>query len=398
MQGQSSSFSLSTSQRRLSLALHFGFVLIGIINTLLGAVLPALSSSWKMNDSQAGTVFFTQALGAMLGSAASGYLIKKIGVVRLLVTGFILMAASLAGLSFSNRAGGVLMIFSCGLALGLTIPTINLVIALMYRERRAAAVNLLNFAWGVGAAIGPLLVAWLGGKSGIGLPLGVFAALLSTTALFLALCKPVALHSPTSERQGKVSTRWREWLNAYVLLTGVMLFFYVGTETATGGWLASYAKRLNVNADSIWAITQSVFWAGLLIGRAAAPLLLRRDREKYLILFCSFVSLSGIAFILLGETSTTVLIGASFAGLGMSIIFPTTFAVFTERLGEAATEITGLLFVIGSLGGAILPWLVGQASAVYSNLRIGMVVIFLGATLVCVLQAIILIVLRRANR
>jgi MFS transporter, FHS family, glucose/mannose:H+ symporter len=398
MQNNSSSLSAQIHNYRLSAILHFGFVVVGIVNTLLGPILPTLSSKWRLNDAQAGYLFVAQATGAMLSAAASGYLIARFGVIRVLVTGFTLMAASLICLSLSNWAAGLLAIFCCGVSLGLTNPTINLLVAEIHQERRAAAINLVNFAWGVGAATGPLLVAALGSDGRMGLPLLLLAALLFVTALLIALCQSVSVSTPSQADTPATHASWREASGVYVVLTGALIFCYVGTETATGGWLASYAQRLNTHSGTNWAITQSIFWAALLLGRATAPLALRHLTERRLLLLCAFTSLLGSGLILSSETSAGIFIGASLTGLGMSAIFPTTIALFTEHCGALATKMTGPLFLLGSLGGAAIPWLVGQASALYANLRIGMAVIFSGAVLVFALQAAITKILAQHNR
>lgn len=45
--------------------LHIGFVLIGIVNTLLGPILPMLSARWRLDDAGAGALFFVQSAGAI---------------------------------------------------------------------------------------------------------------------------------------------------------------------------------------------------------------------------------------------------------------------------------------------------------------------------------------------
>lgn len=395
MQSNSPSRQTQTHNYRLSIIIHAGFVIVGIVNTLLGPILPALSSKWSLNDSQAGYLFAALAVGAMLGAALSGWLMDRFGVIRLLVTAFALMAASLLCLSLSNWTIGLLAIFFCGASLGLTNPTINLLVAEIHQERRAAAINLVNLAWGVGAASGPLLIAGLGGDGNTGLPLRIIAALLLLTALLIALCQSVSVSGRT---EAEPAASQGDWAKAYVLLTGALIFCYVGTETATGGWLASYAKRLNSGSDSYWAVSQSIFWAGLLLGRALASLALRRLTEQRLLLVCAFLSLLGLGFILSGDTAAYIFAGAGLAGLGMSAIFPTTIALFTEYCGASANRLTGPIFLFGSLGGALIPWLVGQASNLYSSLRIGMLVIFSGAALVLVLQIAITNLLARQSR
>jgi MFS transporter, FHS family, glucose/mannose:H+ symporter len=395
MQSNSTSLQAQAHNYRLSIIIHAGFVIVGIVNTLLGPILPALSAKWSLNDSQAGYLFAALAAGAMLGAAFSGWLIGRLGVIGLLVTGFGLMAASLLCLSLSNWTIGLLAIGFCGVSLGLTNPTINLLVAEIHQERRAAAINLVNLAWGVGAATGPLLIAGLSSDGNPSLPLRMLAALLLLTAGLIALCRSVPVNR---KAQAETAAGFGDWAKAYVLLTGALIFCYVGTETATGGWLASYAKRLDTGSDSYWAITQSIFWAGLLLGRAMASLALRRLTEQRLLLFCALLSLTGLGFILSGDTGAQIFTGAGLTGLGMSAIFPTTIALFTEYCGASASRMTGPIFLLGSLGGAVIPWLVGQASNLYTNLRIGMLVIFSGALLVMVLQIAITNILARQNR
>jgi fucose permease len=49
--------------------------------------------------------------------------------------------------------------------------------------------------------------------------------------------------------------------------------------------------------------------------------------------------------------------------LGLAAVFPTTFAIFTRQFGRQASQLTGFFFVLGGMGGALIPWLVGLTSA-----------------------------------
>jgi fucose permease len=129
----------------------------------------------------------------------------------------------------------------------------------------------------------------------------------------------------------------------------------------------------------------SFFWAGLLIGRAIAPAALRQVSESALVLISLLMAGAGLAVILAGSSLISVSSGASLAGLGMAAIFPTTLAIFTRHFGRKASQVTGLLFVAGSLGGALIPWLVGFTSARSGELRIGLLI-----PLFCVASMIVL--------
>lgn len=369
--------------------LHLGFVLIGVVNTLLGPILPLLSARWRLDDAGAGALFFVQSAGAIVGSALSGLLIKRFGFLPLLVAGFGLMAVSTACLGFESRVAGALSISGIGLSLGLTIPTINLLISELNIGRRAAALNLLNLAWGVGAVSGPVLVPTLSRAIGFTVALLCVTALLSVIGILIARSS-VLLPNAVGAREATRSGAMRLWLTPYALLTATLVFVNIGTESATGGWIASYVQRIGPSSQFSWAVAPSLFWAGLLTGRAAAPFILRRIADTRMILLGMFVAVSGLVVILVGTTIVLVLIGVGITGLGLAPVFPTTIALFTERFGHDASRLTGTLFILAGLGAAVFPWFVGLASTHYGALRAGLVVPLVGASLMIVLHTAIM--------
>ena len=86
----------------------------------------------------------------------------------------------------------------------------------------------------------------------------------------------------------------------------------------------------------------------------------------------------------------TVSSGAGLAGLGMAAVFPTTFAIFTRQFGRQASQLTGFVFVLGGVGGALIPWLVGFISARFGDLRMGLLIpLFCVASMIVLQVAII---------
>ena len=48
--------------------LYLSFILIGIVNTLLGPTLPFFYEKWRLNDVQAGYLLAAQGLGGLFGT------------------------------------------------------------------------------------------------------------------------------------------------------------------------------------------------------------------------------------------------------------------------------------------------------------------------------------------
>src|SRR5260370_14697924 len=73
----SSKPSSSSSNRKLILAGHIAFLPTGILQTLLGPMLPTLIARWALNDTQAGNLFLVQFLASLAVVQLSGLLLPR---------------------------------------------------------------------------------------------------------------------------------------------------------------------------------------------------------------------------------------------------------------------------------------------------------------------------------
>ena len=380
----------------------FGFLLVGVVGTLLGPILPMLAAKWQVGDAEVSWLFVAQFSGGIIGSALSGRMIARVGLLRLLTYGYAATAAAVACLGVSSRAIGLLSVFCFGFTLGLTGPVISLLMAEVYPNRRAVALNVVGFAWALGAVAGPPMIALLARDGGLIRPLGGLAMMLLGVASLIAWRALVDspsgsdLRAPNRKNPAHLDgSARRPWRSLYAFLTGALIFLYVGTETATSGWIATYAQRLSAPTNEFGTMTPSVFWLGLLIGRAVAPAVLILVSEAALVLISLFIGGAGLLIILFGSNLVSVTLGVGVTGLGLAAIFPTTFAIFTRYFGALSSELTGSFFVVGGLGGALIPLLVGFVSGRTGDLRLGLLVPALGVAVMIVLQLCIVQVLGR---
>jgi MFS transporter, FHS family, glucose/mannose:H+ symporter len=379
-------FAAETPTAGLRTLLHAGFVLTGIVTTLLGPLLPLLAARWSISDGQAGLLFSAQFGGALVGVLSSGPLLTRRGYGSTILLGFVLMGAGVGLLGFAPWMLGMGAVFLYGMGLGWTIPATNLWVAEMAAPRQAAALSILNLAWSIGAVASPALIGVFKNSLGArGFEMGLAAALglmaLSLLPNWMASSRRSASGAQMAGPRSAVP-----WKSHGVFSLGAFFFLYVGTETAVGGWAASSAKRVSVGWGSTWLLAPSFFWGALLLGRAAAPLVLRRVSERALVL-AGLVLASGamLAWILSG-TVAGIIAGAAIAGLGLAPIFPILVAWLSQQMGSGTKRASGPMFALGNAGGATLPWLVGVASTQSGSLRAGLAVPFVGSLLMMVLQ------------
>jgi len=378
--------SKNSGRTSISVSLHLGFVLTGVVNTMLGPLLPILSSRWALNDAQAGYLFTAQFTGSILGVLGSSFFGSRRGPRFTLSLGLLSMALGSATLFLGNRALGLTSAFIFGIGLGLTIPTTNLLISELNATRRAAALNLVNFSWGLGAVACPFVVAFLQrAHSGSDL-------LFAVAALLVILAAVVVRTLPAMQRQEVpplVESSHQIWRSRFVPILGSIFFLYVGTEAAVGGWVASYAKRMMTEQSNTWAMMPSFFWAALLLGRAFAPLGLRRIPEITMARAGLVTSAVGIVALHSAKNGSALAISVALAGLGLSSVFPIAIAALSQQFGTAASRVAGLTFALAGLGGATLPWLVGYASTWYGSLKFGLLVPLCGCLAMLLLHAVL---------
>jgi MFS transporter, FHS family, glucose/mannose:H+ symporter len=356
---------------------HVDFVLTGVVMTMLGPMLPVFSRQWSLNDTQAGYLFVAQWVSATVGMYFSGILQQHYGYRKTLMAGLVLMVAGLLGLGQSHWIVGIIFVGIYGLGTGVNTPAANLMTAEANPHRSAAALNLLNSSWGIGAMICPFIIAAAVRSHRTPFFLYGMAMALIALTVCMAFFRFTADNAQSQTNQ-LPDSRVSIW--TFQLALVIALFFtYVGTETAVGGWIASYARRIDPEAKNLWAIMPAFFWGTLLVGRALAPVALRYARATSVAKAGVTVAAFGVGILLAAKSITLVMIGAGVAGLGLASIFPINVSLLPHWFGSNTRRSSGVIFSFSNFGGAALGWLVGALSSHFGSLRVGFLVPLVGA-------------------
>ena len=403
----SSNRSSSSSNRKLILAGQIAFLPTGILQTLLGPMLPILIARWALNDTQAGNLFLVQFLASLAGVQLSGLLLTRWGYRPAFLWGLLLMACGVSTLLLGSSALGMAAVAAYGLGLGLVVPSDNLLIAEIGSgsssdsgaasqaasqassegSSRASAVSLLNFFWGVGAVFCSLMVAWTAAHKLLPLFLGSVALFLLLLAFamrnlpFPAAATSSAKSAATPEGSSS-SSSWRELVKSPAIWIFAAIFFlYPGAETAVGGWIGSYVSRLGSQGASIASMMPAFFWTALTVGRALGTVFLRHFSERSVLRAGYGAGAAGIGLMLWAPTLAGVIGGALITGLSFATLYPITVARLSQRFGVAARSIGAVMFSLAAVGPAVIPWMVGVISHSTGSLRAGLL-LPLGATVI----------------
>lgn len=346
-----------------------GFILTGIPTVIVGPILPVFISRWSLSDTQAGLFFTVQFTAALCGVWITTALTSRHGYRPSLVIGYLLTGAGLAALNAPTHLIALVATATFGVGYGMVVPPTNLAAA---EAGGASMVSLLNFAWGIGAvACSPLILLALRHHF-----LTSFLWMVASGALVLAVCFlfvafPVDAHTGSAESgdaRGAVPAL------AITVAVSTLFFTYVGTETSIGGWAAENTKRLAGHATNLTTMAPLFFYAGLMLGRGAAPLALKRLGEIRLVLSALALDVLGVVVIIGANSPQVAIVGLAIAGLGCASIYPIYISWFSMWYGAAARRLGGVVFSTASLGASALPWLVGFISTRIGSLRVGLLV------------------------
>ena len=357
--------------------MHVVFVPTGIMNVLLGPLLPTLAARWAINDTQSGDLFFAQFLASTVGVLVSGALVPRRGYRFAIALGMAVMALGLGVMPWVHWPAGLLVVASWGFGFGVTIPACNLLVAAIQPERQAAALNLLNFFWSVGAVACPFLLAPFvrGQRTGVFL-LGLGACILLLTLALGMIAFPTS--GAAESAKVRSSSLWPLLLSPVALALAALFFLYTGVENAVGGWLASYAKRMGPVHSSLWVTAPSFFYMALLIGRALAPAVLRKLRDITFARAGLALAAVGVGMLLFSSSIAAIVASASAVGLGLAALYPITISRMSKAGGPLAPQMGSVMFGLAGVGAACGPWLVGFTSTQLTSLKLGLIVPLVG--------------------
>lgn len=363
-----------SGEQSINFLLYFGFFLIGGATVLIGQILPLVSARLSLSDSEAGNLFVAQFSGSLLGTLLANRLVKRFGFPFVLSIGFSLSALGTWAINSNSLLACLGAFFILGGGIGLTIPTVNLYTVEINREKTSSALNVVNFFWGFGAILCKPFVDFLGGKD-IFLPTSILAGLLVSVGLainFRAVRKLENTESgeKSDENCVPIWTTWTAWTIA------AFNFLQIGLESGMGGWITTYAARVQSSGNSTeWISAASVFFLFLVAGRGAAPLFLRFLSDDVMLSGSLSIVLFGTIVLLATNNFILTIFGAAIFGAGCSSIFPINMSRFIKTFGETAARRATPLFIAGTFGGAATTYLIGFISTTFNNLRFGMCVL-----------------------
>ena len=341
--------SRASTGRRFDLLSLGTFVIVGLPDGMLGTAWPAMRQSFGVPVGDLGLILLVNTIGSVAVAAFVGRLIQRLGVsVLLAVAG---LCAAIGGIGYV-AAPGLWLVLAIGpllgAAAGMMDGGLNTAVALTGRPR---LLNLLHGFYGIGTAIGPLVVtaAILAGSWR--------PAYLLLVALDLAVAALWAVHHRRTPAPGVLrpptgsgtsqspdvtdpdvtdpAATWSRRRLRSVLILGLTVFFvYTGLEVSAGQWETSYLRgHLGLSASAA-GLAAFGYWGALTAVRIGLALPARPVPARHVIGWGMAASVGAAALICWQPGTAVVVAGFVILGAALAGIFPALIAATPQRIGD----------------------------------------------------------------
>ena len=366
----------------------FLFFIWGFSTVLVDTVIPKLKALFQLSFAEVMLTQFSFFIAYFLVSVPAGQLIGRIGYIRGIVVGLVVMATG--GLMFAPAAslglypGFLVALFV--LASGITLLQVaaNPLIAVLGDTARSHSRLTLAQAFNsLGTTVGPWVGAVLILEGMTELPdastmtpaalaalrkaeahavqlpfLGIAAVLVAVAAVFWLMRHWKGAPQSSGYASSEPTLAFLR-TNPRLALGVLSIFMYVGAEVSIGSLLVNYlmqSSTLGLAAVEAGKLV-SFYWGGAMVGRFVGSGVLRVASPGKVLAGCALAA-AALATVSGLSTGTVAAVTVIAIGLMNSIMFPTIFSLAIEGLGPSTSRGSGLLCQ-AIVGGAIVPLVTG---------------------------------------
>jgi fucose permease len=354
------------------------FMMFAMTTDSIGVVIPEVIKEFKLSLTAASAFHYTTMAAIGLAGVLFGFLADKLGHKKTILLGLSLFAADaylfIAGSSFGFFLG---LLAVSGTAIGIFKTGALALIGDVSRSttEHTSTMNAVEGFFGVGAIVGPAIIARLISAGVSWKWLYVIAATLCVVLIITALlarypekAKPVATAEPVS-----LGRTLRMIGNPYAFGFSIALFLYVAVECAIYVWMPTLLAGYHGNAVWVATYALSLFFVLRAAGRFLGSWLLSRCEWTAVVALFSGAILACFVGSLVGGMETAVFL-LPLSGLFMSVMYPTlnSKGISCFPKSEHGT-VAGVILFFSCLAAALGPFAMGVVSDWFGEPRHGFV-------------------------
>ncbi len=348
-----------TRKNYLVIIIVFSVMLsISMAENAKGVFVPLFKENFHIDDADIGFLFLLSSLSYMSSTFVAGYLIDMINRKRTMILGaFLLIIGTIILATSKVLAFFYLSFILSNLGMGFMALSVNTLIPNLKVKNTAVLMNLVHFAYGLGAtathkSCGLLLDT--------GLSYGqIYYILLSLiTLVFILMFFAKFKDEHTEKKNEKVEFHGGE--KKLILMIALGLGLYISAEIQTGNWIVDYIKTSFTYSENSASNYSSLFFLFFALGRLFGGFVAEKlGYIKSVILSSTIACLLYFAGLILESTGLILL---SISGMFFSIVFPVIMLSINEYFNNKLNKASGIIITIASGTNMIMGFVIGYTS------------------------------------
>ncbi|MEP6482536.1 MAG: MFS transporter [Rhodoglobus sp.] len=370
------------------------FAMLGLAIASWVARLPAARDAMHLEPAQVGLLVFGIAAGSIIGLLASSHVVARLGAIRTMRLGVVVLAVGLAvagigatvGPSFPVSFVGLLVF---GAATGITDVAMNVSGAANERVLGRAIMPVFHAFFSFGTMLG----AGLGALAElVHLPIAIHLGAIGAVMIIgMLLAVPFLQPEQVNDLDGEPvaeddhSKTWRGrlgiWKDPRTLLIGVLVLAAAFAEGSANDWLAIASVDGHGVSNATGALVFGIFVTAMTAGRLGGVFLLDRF-GRVIVLRASFVLAAvGLLIFIFVPVVPIAIAGAVLWGLGAALGFPIGMSAAADDPKTAVARVSAVATIgyFAFLVGPPVIGLLGQHFGVIYSLVVVLVLTAVGA-------------------
>lgn len=349
----------------LVLPVMFGFLAMGFID-MIGLVTNNVKADFGMTDGMVNTISLSCYFWFLVISIPVGMALTRWGRRKMVLVSLCLHVVALLLPYLAYSFGSVLVAFSL-IGIGNTILQVALnplVTDVVSGEKVTSTITFGQATKAFGSIVAPWIAMWVATSLGHWQLLFPIYAGLSLIGFIWLSVTPIE-ESRSEGRRVSVRDTFILLKDRYIVSFFIGIIVLVGADVAVNMTLPRLmADQFGLAPDKANLCNSLYFLARTIAAFAGGAILMKVSDTKFFSV-CCWIAMAGLVLVAaLGRTGIVpVLVAVCVFGVGYANLFGIVFAKAMKRVPDKANEVSALL-VVGLVGGAILPPVLGWISDV----------------------------------
>jgi FHS family L-fucose permease-like MFS transporter len=352
------------------------FLMFAMTTDSVGVIIPEISKEFHLSMTAAGAFHYANMTAIALAGIFLGYLADKLGRKRTIILGLILFAISSCLFAVGNSFPFFLaLLIASGASIGIFKTGALALVGDISRSttEHTSTMNTVEGFFGVGAIIGPAIVARLLASGMSWKWLYLLASAICVLLIFTALLAKYPKTIRTVEEPIDLKRTMTMMRSRYALGFSFGIFLYVVVECAVYVWMPTLLSTDAGLSGFLATYAISVFFVLRAAGRFLGAWVLARWNWSVVMVIFSFAILACFVGSLAGGGSAAVFLLPT-SGLFMSMIYPTLNSKGISCYPKSEHgAVAGVILFFTCAAAALGPLAMGAVSDVFGHPKYGFV-------------------------